>query len=230
MWLGCCALILPVLIVPRLGAHESDNTAATESMERFLARESPEHGYRALRRLEAENRGRTGWLEAWTTLDPGESFRYEIVAEGGSPYIRSRVLRGLLEGEKEAIEQGERARSALVTTNYRFESEQIDPTGLVRIALLPRRKDGMLVTGAMFLTPGGGELVKIEGRLAKNPVVLGEAGRYRPQVHAGRRGGPSGVARDPRAGTPARACHVADDVRLRGNRRPDGRHSIGPGP
>jgi hypothetical protein len=169
MWLGCCALILPVLIVPRLGAHESDNTAATESMERFLARESPEHGYRALRRLEAENRGRTGWLEAWTTLDPGESFRYEIVAEGGSPYIRSRVLRGLLEGEKEAIEQGERARSALVTTNYRFESEQIDPTGLVRIALLPRRKDGMLVTGAMFLTPGGGELVKTEGRLAKNP-------------------------------------------------------------
>ena len=160
---------MAVLIVPGVGARESANAAATDSMERFLARESPEHGYRALRRLEAENRGRTGWLEAWTTLEPGESFRYEIVSEGGSPYIRSRVLRGVLEGEKEAIERGERARSALVTTNYRFESEQLDPTGLVRIALVPRRQEGMLLTGAMFLTPDGGELVKIEGRLARNP-------------------------------------------------------------
>ncbi len=92
---------MAVLIVPGVEARESANPAATESMERFLARESPEHRYRALRRLEAENRGRTGWLEAWTTFEADEGFRYEIVSEGGSPYIRSRVLRGLLDGEKE---------------------------------------------------------------------------------------------------------------------------------
>ena len=138
-------------------------------MQRFLERESQDHRYRALRRLEAENRGRTGWLEAWTTFEPGESFRYDIVSEGGSPYIRSRVLRAILEGEREAIERGELDRSALATTNYRFESEGMDPTGLVRVALVPRRQEGMLLSGAMFLRPGDGELVKIEGRLAKNP-------------------------------------------------------------
>ena len=138
-------------------------------MQRFLERESQHHHYRALRRIEAENRGRSGWLEAWTTLEPGESFRYEVVSEGGSAYIRSRVLRGILEGEREAIGKGERERSALATTNYRFESEGMDATGLVRIALMPRRQEGMLLAGAMFLRPSDGELVKIEGRLAKNP-------------------------------------------------------------
>lgn len=140
-------------------------------MQRFLERESQNHHYRALRRIEAENRGRSGWLEAWTTLEPGESFRYEVVSEGGSPYIRSRVLRGILEGEREAIERGERERSALATTNYRFESEGVDQTGLVRVALMPRRQEGMLLAGAMFLRPGDGELVKIEGRLAKTPSL-----------------------------------------------------------
>ena len=138
-------------------------------MQRFLERESQDHQYRALRRIEAENRGRSAWLEAWTTFEPGESFRYEIVSEGGSAYIRSRVLRPILEGERQAIERGELERSALASTNYTFESEGMDPTGLVRVALVPRRQEGMLLSGAMFLKPGDGELVKIEGRLAKNP-------------------------------------------------------------
>ncbi len=138
-------------------------------MQQFLARDSEDHPYRALRRLEAENRGRTAWLEAWTTFTPGEAFDYQIVSEGGSPYIRERVLRAMLEGEKEAIDRGEAARSALATSNYRFESNGLDPTGLVRVALVPRRNEGVLVAGAMFLKPADGELVRLEGRLARNP-------------------------------------------------------------
>jgi hypothetical protein len=168
-WLVCCALCVPVLFSPGVGAREAADVAATESMQRFLERESQDHHYRALRRIEAENRGRSAWLEAWTTLEPGESFRYEIVSEGGSAYIRSRVLRPMLEGEREAILSGEMERSALASTNYRFESEGMDATGLVRVSLVPRRQEGMLLSGAMFLKPGDGELVKIEGRLAKNP-------------------------------------------------------------
>jgi hypothetical protein len=160
---------VPTFFAPGLGARESANAAAADSMQRFLERESEDHHYRALRRLEAENRGRSGWLEAWTTFEPGESFRYEIVSEGGSDYIRSRVLRAILEGEREAFERGDWERAALATSNYRFESEGMDSTGLVRVALVPRRREGMLLSGAMFLTPGDGELVKIEGRLAKNP-------------------------------------------------------------
>jgi hypothetical protein len=133
---------MPVFFAPGAGAREAADVEANESMQRFLERESQDHHYRALRR---------------------------IVSEGGSDYIRSRVLRSILEGEREAIQSGEMGRSALASTNYRFESEGMDATGLVRVALLPRRQEGMLLAGAMFLKPGDGELVKIEGRLAKNP-------------------------------------------------------------
>ena len=154
----------------RLPCWRADGlTPPRRRSQQFLTRESEHHRYRALRRLEAENRGRAGWLEAWTTFGPDESFHYEIVAEGGSSYIRSRVLRALLDGEKEAIEKGEPGRSALAATNYEFESEGLDPTGLVRIGLVPRRNEGVLVSGAMFLSPADGELVRIEGRLARNP-------------------------------------------------------------
>ena len=156
-------------MVPGIVAVERSDAAATQSIQQFLTRESHDHRYRALRRLEAENRGRTGWLEAWTTFGPGDSFRYEVVSEGGSQYIRSRVLRGLLDGEKDAMERGDPGRSALAAANYQFESEGFDSTGLVRIALLPRRNEGVLVAGAMFLKPADGELVRIEGRLARNP-------------------------------------------------------------
>jgi hypothetical protein len=166
--LVCCALALATFVMPRMRAEESAE-AASHSFQQFLARESASHPYRALRRLEAENRGRTAWLEAWTTFVPGESFHYEIVSEGGSSYIRTRVLRGLLEGEKEAIEREDPTRSALAAANYQFESEGLDASGLVKVALLPRRKEGVLVTGAMFLKPEDGELVRIEGRLARNP-------------------------------------------------------------
>ncbi len=166
--LVCAALALTALVMPRMRAAEPAE-ATSHSFQQFLARESQSHRYRALRRLEAENRGRTAWLEAWTTFEPGESFHYEVVSEGGSPYIRSRVLRALLEGEKEALERGEPGRSALAAANYEFESEGLDPTGLVKVGLVPRRKEGVLVAGAMFLTPGDGELVRVEGRLARNP-------------------------------------------------------------
>ena len=137
-------------------------------MQQFLTRESKDHSYRAFRRLEAENRGRSAWLEAWTTFAAGQ-FSYEIESEGGSAYIRSRVLRAVLEGEQEAIERGEHMRSALAVSNYHFESDGVDPSGLVRVALVPRRNEGVLVAGSMFLKPFDGELVRIEGRLARNP-------------------------------------------------------------
>ncbi|HEY6362894.1 MAG TPA: hypothetical protein VIX63_17430 [Vicinamibacterales bacterium] len=169
--LACCALFALGLAIgaPDVRAVESADAAASQSMQQFLARESPTPSYRALRRLEAENRGRTAWLEAWTTFTPGEAFEYLIVSEGGSPSIRSRVLRAVLEGEKEAIDRGETTRSALAASNYRFESDGLDPAGLVRVALVPRRNEGVLVAGAMFLKPADGELVRLEGRLARNP-------------------------------------------------------------
>lgn len=139
-------------------------------MQQFLARRDELPPHRALRRMQAENpgSGESGWLDASTEFTPGAGFRYEVVAEGGSGYIRSRVLRAVLEGERNLVARGGMSRSAIAMSNYVFQPGGFDPTGLVKILLSPRRKETMLITGAMFLTPEG-DLTRIEGRLAASP-------------------------------------------------------------
>lgn len=126
--------------------------------------------YRALRRMHArsEKFGHEGWLDAWTELD-GNRFTFEIVSERGSEYVRKKVLREILERERDLIANGQQSRGDLTPTNYEFVEPEDAPAGERHVLLKPRRKDVMLVHGRMVLTPDGRDLLRVEGRLAKNP-------------------------------------------------------------
>lgn len=143
--------------------------AADQPIKQFLAQDDTQPTYRAVRRLEAENGNRTGWIEAITEYSPQAGFRYEITAEGGSGYIRSKVLKAVLEGERQVIAQGEAAHSSLDLVNYRFQANGIDSDGHANVLLSPRRKERVLVSGMMALNATDGALVRVEGRLAKSP-------------------------------------------------------------
>jgi hypothetical protein len=160
-------LVVSPTVWTTLWATTSD--PADRSMERFLSKEVGAHSYRATRRLEAENGGRKGWLEATTEYSPADGFRYQITAEGGADTIRSKVLKAVLAGEQDVIALGEAARSALAPSNYMFEPSGLDAEGLANVRLSPRRKERALLAGVMFLRPDEGELVRVQGRLAKNP-------------------------------------------------------------
>ena len=159
--------LLLFAVVPSVWATTPN--AVDHSMERFLTRQDEQHRYRAARRLEAENGPRRGWLEATTEYSPDRGFRYQITSEGGSDQIRTRVLRAVLDGEREVIALGETARAALAPANYTFQPNGVDADGLANILLSPRRKERTLLSGVMFLRPAEGELVRLQGRLAKNP-------------------------------------------------------------
>jgi len=157
------ALVLP----PTLLATVAD--PADYSMKQFLQQSDALHPYRAIRRLEAENGSRRGWLEAVTEYSVESGFSYQVTAEGGSSLVRSKVLRAVLEGEREVFAQGESARSALALSNYAFQPNGVDDEGLANILLSPKRKERVLVSGTMFLQPEQGDLVRLEGQLAKSP-------------------------------------------------------------
>lgn len=143
--------------------------AADQPIKQFLAQDDTQPTYRAVRRLEAENGSRKGWIEAITEYSPQSGFRYEITGEGGSGYIRSKVLRAVLDGEREVIARGEAARSSLDLVNYRFQANGIDTDGHANVLLSPRRKERVLVSGMMALNATNGALVRLQGRLAKSP-------------------------------------------------------------
>jgi len=75
-------------------------------------------------------------------------------------------------GWTEASEQITRVsdrEAALDRTNYFFHANGLEADGLASVRVLPRRKDRTLVDGTILLTVATGDLVRLTGRLAKNP-------------------------------------------------------------
>jgi hypothetical protein len=148
--------------------HATIPDAADHSIRRFLEQDDTQHPYRATRWLEATNAGRSGRLEVLTEYSPSTGFRYDVTNEEGAGAI-TKALRAVLDGERDIIANGQSARSSLDRANYTFEPSGIDEEGLANILLSPRRKERELVAGRMFLAPEEGRLVRLHGRLAKNP-------------------------------------------------------------
>jgi hypothetical protein len=141
-------------------------------LQRFLARaEEPPVEYRALRRLEAQNAKfkQSAWMLAWTEYDHVNGFRYQIVDEGGSGYIRTKVLRAALDGEQKIWADREPQKASFTHDNYMFDDGSTTSDGLAAVGVRPKRKDVLLVEGAIFVQPTDGELSRIEGKLSKTP-------------------------------------------------------------
>jgi hypothetical protein len=158
-----------LLIAPTRAAGPSNGSPAI--LQRFLSLDDPTPSqFRALRHLEARNDKfeKSAWMDVWTEAD-ASGFRYVIVSEDGSEYIRSRVFRATLETERKMWAAGEPDQAALTPANYMFEELAAQADGLASLTVTPRRKDVLLVDGTIFLNPADGELVRMEGRLSKSP-------------------------------------------------------------
>jgi hypothetical protein len=141
-------------------------------LQRFLALDDPTPTeYRALRHLDARNDHfeKSAWMDVWTEADRSGVFRYRVVAEGGSEYIRSHLFVASLETERTMWASGAPDRAALTTENYVFEDRGERSDGLAGLTVKPRRKDVLLIEGSIFLRPHDGELMRVEGRLTKSP-------------------------------------------------------------
>lgn len=129
----------------------------------------PLQSYVAIRRLESTNErhDKQAWLVARTELRPDGTFVYDVLDEGGSELIRTRVLHAALEREAEVHRSGRARRGGLTAENYEFAAPQ-SSGDVLQVALTPRRKEEMLVKGTMT-TSSEGELLRVEGELVKRP-------------------------------------------------------------
>jgi hypothetical protein len=150
-------------VAPAAGRAGESSTATRLDVDEPLT------SYRAFRRMHAKSErfDQEGWLSAWTEFD-GREFRYQIVDERGSEYVRNKVLRAVLKREQELVAEGP-DRAALTDENYSFTEAEPRGDGMRYVLLKPKRKDVMLLEGRMVLTTDGNELVRVEGKLAKNP-------------------------------------------------------------
>jgi hypothetical protein len=134
----------------------------------FNKKEPP--AYRAFRRMDAGliDSDKHGWLEVWTEFLPGKGLTFEVVREGGSDYVRKKVLRNLLENEQDLLADGKPLRQPLDARNYRIEDGGVTDAGLHRLMLKPVRKSVGIVNGSVLIDPAAG-VVAMTGRLVKSP-------------------------------------------------------------
>ena len=166
-WVIAFTLLAGAAVIPVAATPDVSENPITRL---FSHAEQPLREYRALRRMHASSEKTTkydAWLDAWTELKDGR-FSYQIVSERGSDTVRSKVLRAVLEREEALINGGDGPKGELTPANYDFSEGGHDTDGSRVVQLKPRRNDILLVDGRAVLNDRG-ELVRVEGKLAKNP-------------------------------------------------------------
>jgi hypothetical protein len=171
---GC---LLALTVEDLAGARGQEIPASTSefaAVERFLAGiEKPPVAYKAKRRLDASaaKLKESAWMEAITEFDPLAGFTYTIVAQGGSERIQRRVLKAVLEAERENTTDAEWRKANLSRANYEFDFGGRAADGMLRMQLTPKRRDPRLVLGSALVTATSGNLVRVDGRLSKSPSI-----------------------------------------------------------
>ena len=116
VWVFSFTLVAGTAVLPAAGPSGDSSSAP-----RFLSpSEEVLTSYRAFRRMHAKSEkfNQEGWLDAWTEMD-ATGFRYTIVSERGSDYVRNKVLKAVLQREQEIVAGGA-DRAALTDENYTF--------------------------------------------------------------------------------------------------------------
>ena len=163
-----------LLLVASQAAAEPRGTGPTaKSCVEPIGYPTTQRPYVAFRRLEADNpkSGRQGWMEVRTALGDDGLLTVEVLSEGGSEYIRNKVLRAALQREQDLVAKRQKEHAPVTAPDVPPCGEpEPDESGLLRIPIGGGRKDSdSVVVGHMFLQPATGDLVRVAGRLAKNP-------------------------------------------------------------
>ncbi len=120
-------LVATVILLLVSGVMATPHSPGCGEATAFAA---PQRPYVAFRRLEAENQksGRQGWLDVRTELGTDGLLTVEVLDEGGSDYIRNKVLRAALDGERQLIATRSAGPVPSVDTTTCTQS-QVDGTG-----------------------------------------------------------------------------------------------------
>ncbi|MGE3841203.1 MAG: hypothetical protein AB7I50_06420 [Vicinamibacterales bacterium] len=161
----CCAAWL--VSIDGAADEPSSGTQFIHALETWS--ESAVVPHQANRHLEVQKIGadERAWMDAATTIDPQRGFSFNIEAQGGPGRLRRRML-DLLKEEARAWATRDPMRSAFSTKNYTLSLFQTRPYE-VDVRLVPRRAETYLVDGRATLNRANGEILRVEGTLAKTP-------------------------------------------------------------
>lgn len=100
--------------------------------------------------------------------------QFRVVREDGSQLLISRVLKELLENEKQAVDDQNRRRTALTPENYEFQligAEVIHDRPQYVLEVVPRTRNKFLYRGKIWVDAADYAVSRISAEPAKNPSI-----------------------------------------------------------
>ena len=99
---------------------------------------------------------------------------FDIISQSGSKVLQNRVLKRLLEGEKDAADAANQRKTALTRDNYKFEllgTKASQYGGCYRLRADPVRNDKYLFRGEICVNGADFAVESIDAEPAKNPSI-----------------------------------------------------------
>jgi hypothetical protein len=145
-------------------------------MEKNAERAEALRGFRGTRSYRLEYKGFPGNREAHMVVNVDyqapDHKEFTVVSQGGSKLLIDRVLKKLLESEREAMNPENRARTALTADNYNFilKGYESDPGGAAYVLQVePKTKNKFLYSGKIWVDANDFAVTRIEAEPARNP-------------------------------------------------------------
>lgn len=144
--------------------------------EKNHEREIALHKLQGTRVYRVEYRGFFGNREAEAVV--GYNFaspdkkEFVVVSQSGSKFIFEHVIKGLLDGEKEAATVENRSRTALSSLNYDFtldDAETAKETSRYVLNVIPKNNNKFLYRGKIWIDSSDFAVARIEAEPAKTP-------------------------------------------------------------
>jgi hypothetical protein len=111
-------------------------------------------------------------LEVTLTYQWPDKKDFEIVSERGSELLRRRVLKPLLEAEKESLRAENRKQTSIRPENYEFryvDYERTSQGSFYVLEIKPRNKNKFLIRGRIWVDGEDFGIARIEGEPSINP-------------------------------------------------------------
>ena len=179
-----CLVAAALLLAPAIIRAEDGNLHTTsalttdqivaEMQQRGRVRNEGLKHYKAVRHYQVDYKGFGADLgarmEVEVSFDAPASKSFRIVSQSGSKLLLDKVLKRLLETEKEAA--GNQLATALSPANYSFHvdgSEPLDGRPAYILTVEPLTANKLLYRGRIWVDAADFALVKIEAEPAKNP-------------------------------------------------------------
>jgi hypothetical protein len=152
--------------------------SVTEIVDRMVRAENERmaafSGYTGMRRYQFENKkvNKRAQMTVRVTCDPAGIKNFEVTAEDGSGFVRSHIIRKMMEAEHQASAKGEHEQTRILPQNYDFRlvgEEAVEGRPAYILEISPKTKSQFSVRGRIWVDAEDFAITRLEGSPAKNP-------------------------------------------------------------